>query len=100
MDPRTTSRSATEPVDSASNPLRVVVADDDTLLREGLMILPHRSGFEVVGQAGDATNLVPLIQDKRPDGWSSTFACRPRIPLRVSSNSSKRANWCCSALSS
>ena len=67
MDPRTTSRSATEPVDSASNPLRVVVADDDTLLREGLMILPHPSGFEVVGQAGDATNLVPLIQDKRPD---------------------------------
>ena len=35
--------------------VRVVVADDDVLLREGLASLLDRSGFEVVGQAGDAT---------------------------------------------
>ena len=34
--------------------LRVVLADDDVLLREGLASLLERSGFEVVGQAGDA----------------------------------------------
>ncbi len=36
------------------NAMRVVVADDDVLLREGLASLLERSGFEVVGQAGDA----------------------------------------------
>ena len=34
--------------------LRVVVADDSVLLREGLCRLLEESGFEVVGQAGDA----------------------------------------------
>ena len=34
--------------------MRVVVADDDLLLREGLASLLDRSGFEVVGQAGAA----------------------------------------------
>lgn len=67
MDSRTTGPSATEPDDSAVTPLRVLIADDDTLLREGLTILLHRSGFEVVGQAGDAVNLVPLIREKSPD---------------------------------
>ena len=33
---------------------RVVVADDDVLLREGLTSLLDRSGFDVTGQAGDA----------------------------------------------
>ncbi len=32
---------------------RVVVAEDDVLLREGLASLLERSGFDVVGQAGD-----------------------------------------------
>jgi DNA-binding NarL/FixJ family response regulator len=47
--------------------VRVVVADDDVLLREGLASLLDRSGFEVVGQAGDATGLVELVRDTRPD---------------------------------
>ena len=33
--------------------VRVVVAEDDVLLREGLASLLDRSGFEVVGQTGD-----------------------------------------------
>ena len=32
---------------------RVVLGEDDVLLREGLASLLERSGFEVVGQAGD-----------------------------------------------
>lgn len=46
---------------------RVVLADDDVLLREGLASLLERSGLEVVGQAGDALGLMELVHEKRPD---------------------------------
>lgn len=46
---------------------RVVLADDDVLLREGLAGLLARSGFEVVGQAGDAVRLLELVRDHRPE---------------------------------
>ncbi len=46
--------------------LRVVVADDDVLLREGLASLLDRSGFDVVGQAADATELLALVRDQAP----------------------------------
>jgi DNA-binding NarL/FixJ family response regulator len=47
--------------------LRVVLADDDVLLREGLASLFERSGLDVVGQAGDARNLLTLVYDRNPD---------------------------------
>jgi DNA-binding NarL/FixJ family response regulator len=47
--------------------LRVVIADDDVLLREGLASLLERSGFEVVGQAGDGVQLLVLVRDTVPD---------------------------------
>jgi DNA-binding NarL/FixJ family response regulator len=43
------------------------VADDDVLLREGLASLLDRSGFEVVGQAGDAEELMKLVRELLPD---------------------------------
>jgi DNA-binding NarL/FixJ family response regulator len=46
---------------------RVVVADDDVLLREGLASLLIRSGLDVVGQAGDGTELMELVRQERPD---------------------------------
>jgi DNA-binding NarL/FixJ family response regulator len=46
---------------------RVALADDDVLLREGLASLLERSGFEVVGQGGDASRLVELVREHRPD---------------------------------
>jgi len=46
---------------------RVVVADDDVLLREGLASLLERSDFEVVGQAGDGEELVELAREHEPD---------------------------------
>jgi len=46
---------------------RVVLADDDVLLREGLASLLGRSGFEVVGQAGDGNELLPLVRSLVPD---------------------------------
>jgi DNA-binding NarL/FixJ family response regulator len=46
---------------------RVVVADDDVLLREGLASLLESSGFEIVGQAGDGRELVALVREHIPD---------------------------------
>ena len=45
---------------------RVVVADDDVLLREGLASLLERSDFQVVGQAGDAEELLELVREQEP----------------------------------
>jgi serine/threonine-protein kinase PknK len=47
--------------------MRVILAEDDVLLREGLASLLGRSGFEVVGQAGDATRLLALVGELRPE---------------------------------
>jgi len=48
-------------------PTRVVLADDDVLLREGLAGLLERSGFEVVGQTGTGTELIALVRDHKPE---------------------------------
>jgi DNA-binding NarL/FixJ family response regulator len=47
--------------------LRVVLAEDDVLLREGLASLLGRSGFEVVGQAGDGAQVVALAREMAPE---------------------------------
>ena len=47
--------------------MRVVLAEDELLLREGMASLLERSGVEVVGQAGDATQLLALVRDTSPD---------------------------------
>lgn len=46
---------------------RVVLADDDVLLREGLASLLDRSGLDVVGQADEATGLLDLVRRLRPE---------------------------------
>jgi DNA-binding NarL/FixJ family response regulator len=46
---------------------RIVLAEDDVLLREGLASLLERSGFEVVGQTGDGAWILPLVRDLTPD---------------------------------
>lgn len=47
--------------------MRLVVAEDFLLLREGLVQLLERAGFEVVGQAGDAVDLVRKVSSHKPD---------------------------------
>jgi DNA-binding NarL/FixJ family response regulator len=47
--------------------MRVVVADDSVLLREGIVRLLEESGVEVVGQAGDAEDLMRKVTAHRPD---------------------------------
>jgi DNA-binding NarL/FixJ family response regulator len=46
---------------------RVVVADDDILLREGLASLLERFDFQVAGQAGNADELLELVREHEPN---------------------------------
>jgi len=47
--------------------LRVVIAEDSLLLREGLAQLLERAGFDVVGQAGNAHELLLKVRSYKPD---------------------------------
>jgi DNA-binding NarL/FixJ family response regulator len=47
--------------------LRIVIGDDSLLVREGTARLLEDTGFQVVGQAGDAVALIALIEQLRPD---------------------------------
>src|SRR5260370_26986595 len=47
--------------------MRVAVADDSALFREGLARLLEGSGFEVVGRAADGGQLLALVEAHRPD---------------------------------
>jgi DNA-binding NarL/FixJ family response regulator len=50
-----------------SKDLRVVLAEDDILLRERLASPHERSWFEVVGQAGDGAQLLAVARDQAPE---------------------------------
>jgi DNA-binding NarL/FixJ family response regulator len=47
--------------------VRVVIADDEALLREGLARLLEDAGFEVAGRCGDAEALLRMIEARKPD---------------------------------
>jgi DNA-binding NarL/FixJ family response regulator len=47
--------------------VRIVIADDAVLLREGAARLLEEAGFEVVGQAGDAEDLMRKVRAHKPD---------------------------------
>ena len=50
-----------------SDPIRVALAEDDVLLREGLASLLERSGFEVVGQCETGDELIAIVRDQQPN---------------------------------
>lgn len=47
--------------------MRIVIADDAVLIREGVAHLLTESGLEVVDQVGDADALLSSVRDRRPD---------------------------------
>jgi DNA-binding NarL/FixJ family response regulator len=49
------------------HPLRVVLADDAVLVREGVARLLATAGMDIVGQAGDAVGLLAVVERERPD---------------------------------
>jgi DNA-binding NarL/FixJ family response regulator len=52
---------------SAMTPRRVILAEDDVLLREGLASLLDRFDYEVIGQAGDGKQLVAMVRHDTPE---------------------------------
>jgi serine/threonine-protein kinase PknK len=46
---------------------RLILADDDVLLREGIASLLGNAGYDVVGQAGDAASLIDIVREQRPE---------------------------------
>ena len=52
---------------SSSPATRVVVADDDVLLREGLASLLEHSGLDVVAQADDGATAIQACREQEPD---------------------------------
>jgi DNA-binding NarL/FixJ family response regulator len=47
--------------------LRVVIADDEALLREGLARLLQDAGLEIAGRCGDADALLRMVEARKPD---------------------------------
>ena len=47
--------------------MRLVIADDEVLLREGVARLLADAGFEIAGRCGDADELLRMIEARRPD---------------------------------
>ncbi len=80
-----------------TNTMRLVVVDDHALFRRGLVgLLEEMNGFEVVGQAGDGEQAIPVIESTMPDvvlldlnmprmdGIATLRALRERrLPVRV-----------------
>ncbi|NHC16035.1 response regulator transcription factor [Motilibacter deserti] len=75
--------------------MRVVIAEDSVLLREGLTRLLEDGGHEVVATVGDGSSLVPAVEEHRPDvavvdvrmppthtdeGLRAAVAARERVP--------------------
>jgi DNA-binding NarL/FixJ family response regulator len=54
------------PLQERAAVLRVVVADDDVLLRQGIVSLLERAGHQVVAGVGDATELLAAVREHRP----------------------------------
>jgi serine/threonine-protein kinase PknK len=52
---------------AGENRTRVVLADDEVLLREGLAAVLEHAGFEIVGRVGSATDLVETVRAQSPD---------------------------------
>lgn len=52
---------------TAAQQLRIALADDSVLLREGISMLLTDAGLDVVGQVGTAEDLLRLVRDRHPD---------------------------------
>src|SRR6478735_11987767 len=57
----------TEATPTGAPRLRIVVADDNALLREGIASLLEDAGHDVVGRSGDADDLMLKVRSYRPD---------------------------------
>ena len=59
---------AHDPLDDDGIPIRVVLADDEAMIRAGLrMLLDHQPDLTVVGEAADGLDAIAVVRRTRPD---------------------------------
>ena len=79
--------------------MRLILADDAVLLREGLIRLLEDAGHEVVAATGDAESLIEAVAEHRPEIAVVTSGCRPPTPTRGCARRWRSANagprWAC-----
>ena len=63
--------------------MRIVIAEDNALLREGLVALVRERGIEVVAVAEDAEGLLRIVNGHKPDLAIVDVRLRPRSPTRA-----------------
>ena len=71
--------------------MRVVIAEDLALLREGIVALLRDAGIDVVAQAEDGEGLLRIVAGHKPDSRSSTSGSRRASPTRGCARRSRRA---------
>jgi DNA-binding NarL/FixJ family response regulator len=54
-------------IEGGAAPIKVVIAEDSVLLREGIARLLEDAGFKIVGQSGTATDLMLKVRSYNPD---------------------------------
>lgn len=55
------------PTTQKIGPLRIVVAEDEALIRMDLVEMLEREGYEVVGEAANGSEAISIVRDKKPD---------------------------------
>lgn len=73
--------------------MRVMLAEDSTLLREGLVRLLAEEGHEVAAAVGDGDALIAAVAQGRPTSWWWTSGCRRRTPTRLRAALEVRRRW-------
>jgi two-component system response regulator NreC len=62
-----TSRSGEPSAAAETTPLRILLADDHVIFRQGIRTLLERHGFEIVAEAGDGREAIQLAKEVNPD---------------------------------
>ncbi|MEY3101015.1 MAG: hypothetical protein RLZZ07_523 [Actinomycetota bacterium] len=55
------------PPTQATGPLRIVVAEDEALIRMDLVEMLEREGYEVVGEAANGSEAIAKVREQKPD---------------------------------